>query len=243
MSFVDRTKSALDMISSVAVIGAVAILSWVLFFKQPVRSAAQEPTVVPLSGLHLDAARLTNVTGRGSIVIVEFSDFQCPFCAKYAQETLPLVKRDLIEKGRVKYAALQYPLENIHPLALEASEASECAARHGRFWEMHDQLFRNPTSLDHTSLMTQARAIGVDATTFEGCLTSHDTLAKIRADQAEGKRLGVEGTPSFLIGLVRVDGGIDLRKRIGGAVPFEVFVKEVGELESQSSLRVSSRLR
>jgi protein-disulfide isomerase len=168
------------MVSSVAVIGAVAILGWVIFFKEPGRSAAQEPMVVPVSGLHLDAARLINVTGRGSIVIVEFSDYQCPFCAKYVRETLPKLKQDLIEKGRVRYVALQYPLENIHPLALAASEASECAAKQGHFWEMREQLFRNVDTLDPESLLNHARTIGLDGTAFDQCLASHETLAKIR---------------------------------------------------------------
>ena len=232
MSFAHRMKNALDTISSVALIGAAAALIWVLFFKDSARRPAQEPLVASVSGLHVDATHLTHVSGRGSIAIVEFSDFQCPFCAKHAEETLPILKRDLIGKGDVQYVALHYPIESIHPLAVEASEASECAGRQGQFWEMREQLFRNRTALEHADLISHAKAIGLNTSIFQQCLTLHETLDKIRADQAEAKRLGVIGTPVFFIGTVRPDGGIDLRKRIRGTAPAEVFLKQIAALRS-----------
>jgi protein-disulfide isomerase len=231
MSVANRMKGALDIASSLALVAAAGAFIWVQFFKTPTPQPPKQVTSV--SGLQIKAARATHVTGRASIAIVEFADFQCPFCAKHVQDTLPALTRELIAPGKVlQYVALHYPIEAIHPHALEASEAAECAARQGRFWEMHRQLFRDPNSVANASFADHARAIGLDESAFEQCLASNDTLDEIRADQAEGKRLGVTGTPSFFLGVVRPDGSIDLRTRISGTVSVEVFAAQIAKLRS-----------
>lgn len=232
MPFADRMKSALDVASSVALIAAAGALGWAIFLRSPTEPRGQEPQIALVSGLHVDAANVRNISGRGSIAIVEFSDFQCPFCAKHAQDTLPTLKRDLLAKGDVQYVALHFPIETIHPMALSAGEASECAGSQGRFWDMHEQLFRDPKALGPEALVGHAEAIGLDVPAFQHCLDSDETVEKIRRDQAEGRRLGVSGTPAFFIGTVRPDGGIDLRKRIRGIVSAEVFAAEVADLRS-----------
>lgn len=232
MAVASRIKSALDIMSSIALVIAAGALVWTLFF----RNAAVQPTalqqVIPVEGLHLDAARITNVFGKGRIAIVEFSDFQCPFCATHARDTFPAIKRDLIGLGRAQYVALHYPIEEIHPLALQAGEASECAGRQGRFWEMHERLFNESSAMTRADFVRHAEAMSLDVGVFLQCLDSHQTLDKVRGDQAEARRLGVRGTPAFFVGRVRPDGGIDLVTRIRGAAPVEVFAEQVAALGS-----------
>ena len=182
-----------------------------------------------LDGQRIDAERISHVIGNGDIVIVEFSDFECPFCGQYARETLPTVKRDLVESGMVRYVVLHYPLETIHPHALKASEAVECADRQGHFWEMRERLFSNQAALAPVELIRHAEALGLDSKRFDQCVNGGEAVQRVRADVAEGRRLGVLGTPSFFIGTIRADGGIDLVKRMQGAVPADLLASEVRE--------------
>jgi protein-disulfide isomerase len=233
MSFSNRVKSALDVGSTIAVIVAAGVLLWTLLIKQPA-AAARPLQVEQVTGLQIDAAQITNVSGTGRIAIVEFSDFQCPFCRSYAKETLPTITRDLVDSGDVRYVAMHYPIEEIHPLAAGASEAAECAGRQGRFWEMHQRLFDNADALTPMQLGEHAQMLGLDQAQFDKCLTGHETLDKVHSDRAEGRRLGVRGTPAFFIGTVRPDGGIDLVTRIRGAANADVFAQQIAELDSRS---------
>ena len=198
MSFATYTKSILDITSTVAVILAAGTLIWTLVFKASRTSTSTTPEVEDVDGLRIDAAKIRHVSGIGSIAVVEFSDFQCPFCGTYVRETFPAIKRDLIDAGHVRNVVMNFPLETIHPLAMEASEAAECAAQQGRFWEMHERLFLNIKTLDRVELVHRAQALGLDEASFARCLEEDQTVLTVRADQAEGRRLGVSGTPALL---------------------------------------------
>lgn len=233
MSRTAQMKSTLDVISSVALIVAATAFIWTAFFREPSsRSASRAVQVESIEGVGLDAARITNSLGAGSIAIVEFSDFQCPFCAKHANDVLPVLKKELIVKGDVRYIAMHFPIEELHAMALKASEAAECASKQGRFWEMHERLFADSATLSTDDFAHHAESIGLDGDAFSECLQHGQTLDKIRDDQAEGRRLGVTGTPAFFLGVFRADGGIDLLKRIRGSVPSEVFTMHVATLGS-----------
>jgi protein-disulfide isomerase len=130
------------------------------------------------------------------IIIVEFADFQCPFC-RQAQPTL----KNLLAKykGRVSLAFRDYPLREIHAQGQLAAEASRCAGEQGKFWEYHDLLFANPDKLKRDGLVEQARALKLDEKQFDSCLSSGKYRAKIEEDLREGSRAGVVGTPGFFI--------------------------------------------
>jgi hypothetical protein len=129
-------KGALDVASSMALIVACGAFVWTVFFRESAATRAGGEPVEALEGLRLDAVNATNVVGHGPVAIVEFSDFQCPFCIKHANEVLPRLKDALITSGKARYVALHFPIEQIHPLALKAGEAAECAGKQDRFWEM-----------------------------------------------------------------------------------------------------------
>jgi protein-disulfide isomerase len=155
-------------------------------------------------------------------VVVEFSDWQCPFCERFARDTLPRLLREYIDTGKVRFSYRNNPLTEIHPLALQASTAADCADQQGRFWDMHDAIFAHQRQLTGGGFVEYARAAQLDVAKFTRCLDA-GTTARIQADQAEALRLGLQATPVFLIGRVDGRGRIKATKRIDGAVPYETF--------------------
>jgi protein-disulfide isomerase len=130
------------------------------------------------------------------VIIVEFADFQCPFC-RQAQPTL----KDLLSKykGRVSLGYRDFPLRGIHAQGQLAAEASRCAGEQGKFWEYHDLLFANPNKLKRDGLVEHAGSLKLDEKQFDSCLSSGKYKAKIEEDLQEGIKAGVAGTPGFFI--------------------------------------------
>ena len=226
-----RVKTALEMVSTVLVIVAAGALLWTTYSRA---KAAEPPPLVSDVRDTIAAEHVRNVVGTGEIAIVEFSDFQCPYCAKHATDTFPTLKKELIDTGKARYVSMALPLTTIHPFAESAAVAAECAARQGRYAAMHDALFANQQGLASAfknNFTEQAHAIGLDAATFDACMGGPDALAAVKADAAEAQRLKANSTPSFFVGKQRADGGIDLLKRIGGAAPADVLVSTVAAIQ------------
>ena len=163
------------------------------------------------------------------ITIIEFSDFQCPFCARFHVETLPSIMNEYIDKGQVKLVFRDFPIQSIHPNALPASVASECANEQGKFKEMHDKLFENQKewsnqSLDNVMIVfTQySLDIGLEEEKFDTCLKNGKYVEEIQKDLDDGRNYGITGTPGFFIGNDQI-GFIELK----GAQPFENFKKVI----------------
>ena len=161
------------------------------------------------------------------ITIIEFSDFQCPFCARFHVQTLPLLLDQYIEQGKVKLVFRDFPIQSIHPNALPASVAAECANEQGQFKAMHDMLFENQKqwsnqeTVDALSMFSQyATQIGLEQETFDSCLASGKYIEEIRKDLEDGRSYDVTGTPGFFVGNDEV-GYVELK----GAQPFESFKK------------------
>ncbi len=161
------------------------------------------------------------------ITIVEFSDFQCPFCARFHTQTLPLLLEEYIEQGKVKLVFRDFPIQSIHPNALPASVAAECANEQGKFREMHDILFEKQTQWNKLdtdnalSLFSQyATDMKLDQEKFDSCLTSGKFIPEIKKDLDDGRDYGVTGTPGFFVGNDNI-GYVELK----GAQPFESFKK------------------
>src|SRR5258708_10433287 len=161
------------------------------------------------------------------VVLIEFSDYQCPFCGRFFRDILPQVEKEYIQTGKIKYVFNNLPLEEIHSRAFKAAQAVECAGEQGRFWELHDRMFASQNALGPNDIAAKAKALELDMTKFNQCLESDRTANGIRASLAEADRLGIEGTPGFLIGLVDLknprDTNLKIVGLIGGAQPFSVF--------------------
>ena len=163
------------------------------------------------------------------ISIIEFSDFQCPFCARFHIQTLPLIIEEYIEDGKVKLVFRDFPIQNIHPNALPASVAAECANEQGKFKEMHDILFENQNqwnkqeTADAISLFNQyATEMNLDQEIFDSCLSNGKYIEEIKNDLEDGRDYGISGTPGFFIGNDQI-GYVELK----GAQPFESFKKVI----------------
>ena len=163
------------------------------------------------------------------ISIIEFSDFQCPFCARFHIQTLPSILEEYVDQGKVKLIFRDFPIQNIHPNALPASVAAECANEQGKFKEMHDELFENQKewsgveTANAVSLFSQyALEMGLEQEVFDSCLTSGKYIEEIRNDLNDGRTYGVSGTPGFFIGNDQI-GYVELK----GAQPFESFKKVI----------------
>lgn len=152
------------------------------------------------------------------VTIVEFSDFQCPYCAK-ARQTVDQVMASYA--GKVRLVFRQFPLP-FHDKAPKAAEAALCANEQGKFWEMHDRLFEGQDKLGADDLKATAKALGLDAAKFDSCLGSDKFAAQVQADTKAGKEAGVTGTPAFFIN----------GRMLSGAQPYEKF-REVVEEELQ----------
>lgn len=158
-----------------------------------------------------------------TVVIIEFSDFQCPYCGQNFRTVYPLIRRDFVDVGRVSYVFRHLALNDIHPSAFKAAEASECARDQGKFWEMHDQLFSHQSALGAPDLITYAEALRLDLREFRPCLVDDKKAPRIKKDMDEAKALGLTGTPTFLIGRRTRDGEARVDKRVAGSFPVEIL--------------------
>jgi predicted DsbA family dithiol-disulfide isomerase len=129
----------------------------------------------------------------------------------------------------VSYAFRNFPLEGIHPFALKASVAAECAVQQNMGNEMHERLFNNQQALDDGSLFQHANAIGLDLVKFKLCLSSETASSTVKRDIDLGKRLGVDSTPTFFVGLVDEPGKIHLVRKLRGAKSVDTFVQTLKE--------------
>jgi Na+:H+ antiporter, NhaA family len=226
----NRVKTLLDLAGTIVLIAAGTALLWRLVVG-PARPTASEPAVRDVSALSIDADKIANVLGVGTVAIVEFSDFECPFCRTYATSVFPEIKTQFVDSGVARYVSFHFPLAR-HTRAVKAGEAAECARREGKYWQMSERLFARPMKLDRPDLTNHAAAIGLDRARFDECLAG-PSAGRVATDKAEGTRLGVTGTPTFFLGSVRADGGIDLKRRIEGAPRLDVLIREVQGLDAR----------
>ena len=130
------------------------------------------------------------------VTIIEFSDFQCPFCSRFFAQTYPQIKQEY--EGQVRFVYRDFPLTSLHENAQKAGEAAECADEQGKFWEYHDTLFTSQ-ALDLASLKSHASQLGLDTAAFDQCLDGGKYTEEVQKDYQEGISYGVTGTPAFFI--------------------------------------------
>ena len=156
------------------------------------------------------------------VVIVEFSDYQCPFCSRFYTETLSQIKTQYIDTGKVKFVYRDFPL-SFHPEALPAATAVNCAEEQGKFWEFHNKVFENQQIISAANYKLWAEELGLDVAKWETCTKDTKVRAEIQKDFNDGTAAGVQGTPAFIIN----------GKVISGAQPFTAF-SQVIEAELSS---------
>lgn len=220
--------TALVAVIAFALGGATMFLVYDYAFKEGVVAAAGTGTgQVAAAGQQQQVqatpapARLDNVSedddpvlgpDDAPVTIVEFSDFQCPFCARFQQQTF----NALVEKygDNIRVVFRDFPLTSIHPDAAKASEAAECADDQGKFWELHDAMFQSQaiTGVGLPAVTSMAESIDLDMDEFQECLDSGKYTEEVAKDLQEGASYGVTGTPTFFINGVRLVGAVPLEQ-------------------------------
>jgi protein-disulfide isomerase len=185
----------------------------------------QGPQTVEPSAFTVRAANQKGNTA-AKVTVVEFADYQCPFCQRFEQSVVPDLLKQYVDSGKVnlvyKHSAF------LGQESIWAAQAAECAADQGKFWEYHDLLFNkqngeNVGTFTKENLIKYAQELKLDATKFDPCLNNDETLARVQADTLEGRNVGVSGTPTFFIN----------GKPLVGAQPIEAFQQQIDGLLGQ----------
>ena len=180
------------------------------------RSAAAPPPTVDIKG------EIARGNANARVAIIEYSDYQCPFCARHVSQTYPQIDKEYIATGKVKYIFRDLPL-SFHPHAFKAAEASQCGREQGKFWEMHDRLFANQKLLAPADLTKHAEALGLNVAKFQQCMDSGKYADEIRREASQANTWGIEGTPTFIVGVVQPDASVKVVKQVVGARGYEEF--------------------
>jgi protein-disulfide isomerase len=189
-------------------------------------SLSDTPPSAPefLTAMQLEADDPSLGSSDARLAVVEFSEFQCPFCRQFHEQTFAKLKSRYIDTGKVLYVFRDLPLGSIHPEAKPAAIAANCAGRQGAFWGMHHELFLNQNRLGSALYTEVARKLELDEASFRSCLVDAEIAAEIDRDVIDAARAGIQGTPNFLVGRVE-NGGLRDIERIGGAQPIEAFFR------------------
>jgi protein-disulfide isomerase len=223
----------------IALVAMTLMIQGVILYRQSWGSAPtgprQQPTKDAPKGAVMDLAGLP-VKGSSSakVILVEFSDYECPFCSRHATGVGQELEKEFIATGKVRKAFANNPLP-MHLNAKLLATAAICAGRQNRYWEMHDALFsKKPTTKDGVQALLSDLA--VDPAAFQKCVdTDVEVGQEIARDTQKAKEFQLSGTPSFGIGRVDSQGHITIDKFVNGAQPIGVFEKAIGEVLSKAN--------
>ncbi len=184
-------------------------------------AAADTPAVELVHGLETTRSTKRRGNDHAKVVVIEYADFECPYCGRYARDTFPTLGAEFIDTGLVSYEFRHFPIPG-HSRAQRAGEAAECARDDGRYWQMHERLFAHQDLLSEVGLRQHARAVGMDSERFDACLSNGKRDA-VMTDAVEGARLGVMSTPTFIIGKATEGGAIEITHKVVGAREYGVL--------------------
>ena len=184
------------------------------YIAQPSPGPSPSPSGIPTGIAVVNAKELADddpYMGKkdAPLTIIEFSDFQCPFCQRFHDQAYGQIKKEYIDAGKVKFVYRDFPLESIHPYARKAAEAGECADEQGKFWEYHGKLFENQqvwSRAGESEFKKYAQDLKLDSEKFNTCLDSGKYANEVSKDLADGARSGVQGTPFFVVGSTPLSG-------------------------------------
>ena len=168
------------------------------------------------------------------LVLIEYTDYQCPYCKRFYDTTFAEIKKNLIDTGKVRFISRNLPLP-FHGNAKKAAQAAFCAGEQGRYWEMRDSLFRNQNRLEVEAITGYANGLSLKADAFKNCMDSGKFAKEISDEAAYGGTLGITGTPTFVLGTVKGD-SVEGRK-IVGAQPYAAFESLAAEMLRDSPKR------
>ncbi|MDQ3170009.1 MAG: DsbA family protein [Acidobacteriota bacterium] len=192
---------------------------------QQAQMAEELRRVQQAMGVRPASLSIGNAPSRGQasapLVLVEFSDYECPFCIRHFTQTMPELEREYIATGKLRYVFMDFPIDQLHPAALKAHEAARCGGEQGKYWEMHNRLFTPAGTHGVDQLKSLASDLGLDRGRFDTCLDSGRMQAPVRASIDTASGLGADGTPQMYLGIADANGTVRIIRSIRGAVPYE----------------------
>ena len=165
------------------------------------------------------------------VTLVEFTDYQCPFCRQFHVTVFSELKKNYIDTGKVRFYSRDLPLDQIHPNAIRAAQAARCAAEQGQYWTLRDLMGANPDKLDLDNLVLEAGSLKMDTLAFRGCIESQKYKDAVQTDLLEALKIGAEATPTFVLGKSTAQ-GVDGELMVG-AQPYAEFVKAISKLDAK----------
>ena len=204
------------------VLALACALGWALI------TAPLAPTAAAAGTVQMRLGAGEEALGRADapITVVEFTDYQCPYCRGFQASTWPRLKRTYVDTGKVRFVVRDLPLQ-IQSAARPAAEVAHCAAEQGKFWPMHNALLTH-MSLDDRSVLGRANELGLDVSSLRSCVTDHRYAAAIARNAAQAASLGVTATPTFIIG--RTTHGELTGVRVSGALSYGDFAEYLDSL-------------
>lgn len=169
---------------------------------------------------------------KATLTLIEFSDYDCPFCSRHYRDVMPKIVTDYVDTGKVKYVMFENPLSSLHPNAYNASLAALCAGDEDKYWEMHNIMFANQGNLGVDSLKSFAVTIGLNSSEFDTCLDTRKYEKQVNRDIATATKMGASGTPGFALGLTDQANPSEakLSVYIKGAQAFDKFKANIDQL-------------
>lgn len=194
------------------------------------QAQAKAPAGPAHAKINLEGAEMLG-SKAAPLTIVEFTDYQCPFCQRFHLNVFGDLKKEYIDTGKVRFYSRDLPLDSIHPNAHRAAEAARCAADQHQFWTLRDTMGAHPDKLDLDSLVADANSLKMDVPQFRTCVESHKYKEAIDGDLLEAMRIGADGTPAFVIGKSTAE-GVDGELMVG-AQPLIEFERRLKVLEAK----------
>ena len=191
--------------------------------KQGGTRAAQKPSRPTTASISIEGRPVMG-SADAPVTVVEFADYQCPYCLRFIKTTFPQLKKKYIDTGKVRWVALNLPLA-FHKDARKAAQGALCAGEQDKFWEMRETLFKNPKKLSVEDMSGYAGDLSLDIPAFEACLNSERHLAEIDKDAQDAKSVRLTGTPSFVIG--KLNGNTVSGNVVIGAQSLNVFESNI----------------
>jgi protein-disulfide isomerase len=198
-----------------------------LLEKQAAGSAGNRAPEPSRARLNMEGAQMLG-SKDAPLTIVEFTDYQCPFCQRFHVTVFNELKKNYIDTGKVRFYSRDFPLDTMHPNAMRAAMAARCAAEQGQFWKLRDIMGANPDKLDMNSILADAASLNMDTNALRSCVEGDKYKNAIQTDVLEASKIGADGTPTFVIGKstpTGVDGEV-----LVGAQPYPAFEQKLREI-------------
>ena len=200
--------------------------------RQLLEAQAQKNGPAPPSRAKLDLSGFQMLGSKDApVTLVEFTDYQCPYCRQFHVSVFGELKKNYIDTGKVRFYSRDLPLDQIHPNAVRAAQAGRCAADQGQFWKMRDLMGSNPDKLDLESLVSEAGTLQMDTKAFRTCVESQKYKEAVQTDVLEAMKIGAEATPTFVLGKSTPQGVEG--ELIEGTMPYAKFVQAIEKLDAK----------